>query len=469
MTIQRVSAVSRGALIAVLTFAAAPVIHGQALLPSDHPTVLRRSPEAIPGEYLVRFNDELVSAEAVDETAREMVGNIGGRFIGSFQNGARGFAVAVSEEAILRLLTDPRVSVIEENARGHASYSVEYYTNDDRWNLDRIDQRATIAANTTDAFGWTYTGDGVDVYVVDTGILSSHQEFATGQVTAGADYAGGDGHSPTNPCGGYNSLNGGHGTSVASVIGGQTVGQARDARLIPVKVFECDPNAYQNDISLDLIGGVWALDWILGQVQSTGRESVVNMSFFYTTSDQCVDAQGVVHNCASSLEYNINDLLNANVVVVASANNQSQDRCTTQSPARMGYGGMHDTGSSSQKLVITVGGTDINDQLYATSGCSGGNGSNVGECVSIYAPAESVLVASLSGYRDNTDVCESSGTSFAAPLVAGAAARLLEQHPTWNPREVWDQLIGSATSLSSNFDGDGVAANDKLLYMSVYD
>jgi subtilase family serine protease len=62
-----------------------------------------------------------------------------------------------------------------------------------------------------------------------------------------------------------------------------------------------------------------------------------------------------------------------------------------------------------------------------------------------------------------------SGTSFSAPVVAGIAARLRQTFPNMKARDIWNYIHDSATSLPSNFDGDGKADNDRLAYISPSD
>ncbi|MCM2314161.1 MAG: S8 family serine peptidase [Thermoanaerobaculia bacterium] len=467
------------AIIVVLAIFAFPILSAHGGEP-DRPPVFQRAPERVPNQYIVTLRDDRVQPGNVPGIAEEMRTAVHGRIIATFQHGLRGFAIEAPEQAIKGLLRDPRVSAIEENAIGHASFESETYPdNDDTWwNLDRIDQKTMVTA-TGKSYGWTTTGAPVDVYVVDTGIYSLHPEFWPGQVTSGVDF-GGDGYPPTNPCGILNTMNGSHGTAVASVIGGQTVGVARDVRLIPVKVFACGQQYAPFYIQLNLIGGVWAMDWILAQAQTSGRRSVVNMSFYYETDETCVDGNGVTYNCAGALDYNIMKLLQANVVVVASANNQSQNRCVdtptryAQTPARAGYGGIYDVPSDlTKRLVITVGGTNIIDERYTCpySTCGSNDaGSNFGPCVDIYAPADRVQVAHFASpwYRDRTNQAVASGTSFAAPIVSGIAARLLQKYPTKNVREIWDLIRNTASTLPVNFDADGNAANDRLAFISKF-
>jgi subtilisin family serine protease len=242
------------------------------------------------------------------------------------------------------------------------------------------------------------------------------------------------------------------------------------------------------EVRLKTIAVLYGMDWVIGQVNANpSRRAVVNMSFFMTnpTAPECNPG------CAAAVENNIRNMLNSNIVVVTSANNQNDDRCATQIPARMGYGGMYDPGNQpTWPFVITVGGTDTADQRYTCPSCSQVSepGSNFGQCVGLYAPARSIRaahIASSTAYRTEqvwvdqakaqvpsysaiTAESVSTGTSFAAPIVSGIAARLLQTFPTMTVRQVWDNLYSTATVQPANFDGDNYAHNDRLVYISVF-
>ena len=285
-------------------------------------------------------------------------------------------------------------------------------------------------------------------------------------MTAGVNFTS-DGGTATNPCVS-------HGTSVASLAAGNTVGVARGATIVPLRVSRCD----YNQGAVELFAAISALDYVIQQRQTYGRPSVVNMSFFqedpWDDIYECPDQEGNPGGSCirHGLEAQVRQAINAGITVVVSGNNQNQNRCVVQSPARMGYG--NEASYPSTQRTITVGGTDINDQRYVCPTCQASDpGSNYGPCISFYAPAHKIRSAdtqSTASYRDHTVENGSSGTSFAAPLVTGAVARWLEQYPWLTPQDVWYWLYQTAKNLDSvpDFDSDGIPGNNKLLRIDPY-
>ena len=325
----------------------------------------------------------------------------------------------------------------------------ESFTENTLWNLDRAD-------NVLDGFATRATrGKGAVVYVIDTGVEGSHDEF---QRDGGRNVLGGldpvvelstgvrcPGDSATHPCFDEHTLPiFTHGTAVASVVAGRTTGVAPDASIVSVRV--------QADVSLaglsDNAPYLRALDDIVHHAfdPSTPQFStaIVNMSAspnvtspsdpFWLDLQQKMNLMIGGVNAAFHADPNGKRFL---FVVTAGNNNGGASQCTSANAPRY-YPGA--AGGSIDGL-ITVGGIDRENRIWA--------GSCTGDAVDIYAPAERILCASISAhnrYRGSAGTFDvSSGTSYAAPYVCGIAARMLESDPTLSPVAL-EQRIKAASS-----------------------
>ena len=115
---------------------------------------------------------------------------------------------------------------------------------------------------------------------------------------------------------------------------------------------------------------------------------------------------------------------------------------------------------------------DANPSPFNT--CNDNTGTNHGPAVSIYAPAwyvKSADIRATNSYR--SPGIASSGTSWAAPQVAGAVARILQHYPSYTVDQVWNKLKtdaeASITESTPDFDRDPNNVNKKLLYVTEYD
>lgn len=216
---------------------------------------IRRSPNAVAGEYIVVLNDD-VERGRVPALANALAKEHGGRVERVWQDALKGFFVRMTEKQAFGLSHNPHVKYIEENAEMFLSErvstkidpactpgpGVDCSTADNRlWHLDRADQNG--AAPSGD-FAWCNAGTGQYVYVVDTGVARAHREFNndSNRVLDGHN-AGDDGnyYPAYDPCHGLSAAasNSGHGTGVASLVAGRYVGLARGAKIVPVKVANC--------------------------------------------------------------------------------------------------------------------------------------------------------------------------------------------------------------------------------------
>ncbi len=267
------------------------------------------------------------------------------------------------------------------------------------WGLDRIDQRSLPLSST-----YTY-GSAADVtaYVLDSGVRVSHAEFG-GRARDGWDFIDSDG--VANDCNG-------HGTHVAGTIGGATHGVAKDVSIVGVRVLNCNGfGSYEQ-----IIAGV---DWVTTHAV---KPAVVNMSLGGPGS--------------TALDAAVKRSIAAGITYAVAAGNDNADACT-QSPART-------------SAAITVGASDSVDARASFS--------NHGSCLDIFAPGDWIVSSSASS---DTGAVIMSGTSMAAPHVAGAAALVLGASPSLTPSQVGSFLVTQATP--GVVGNPGTGSPNRLLY-----
>jgi len=272
------------------------------------------------------------------------------------------------------------------------------------WGIDRLDQRN----NALDGFVKTAnTGAGTRVYVVDTGIRTTHSEFRN-RVAPGISTV--PGSSSVQDCHG-------HGTHVASTAVGTTLGVAPSATVIPVRVLDCDGRGTTSQI-------VAGLDWIRNNMQP-GVPTIVNMSLGGQSKDDLLIAA-------------VESLVNAGAVVVAAAGNNGANACSG-SPSGI-------------PAVITVAASTVSDTMVAWS--------NFGSCVDIIAPGVEILGA---GPLADSAIATMSGTSMAAPHVSGVTAVLRSAYKDVTPSQVMTMI----NALSSKDAVGGIlnATPNRLLFV----
>jgi hypothetical protein len=268
------------------------------------------------------------------------------------------------------------------------------------WGLDRIDEQAQTSGSD---YTYNYTGAGVKAYIIDTGIRTDHSDFG-GRASTGFD-AIGDGQNG-NDCNG-------HGTHVAGTVGGVSHGVAKEVQLVAVRVLNCSGSGTTSGV----IAGV---DWVTA---NHVKPVVANMS--------------LGGGASTALDNAVQNSINAGVTYAIAAGNSNRNACN-YSPARVG-------------AAVTVGATTSSDSRASYS--------NYGTCLDLFAPGSSITSA---WYTSATATNTISGTSMAAPHVAGVAALYLQGNTTATPVIVRDAIVNNATSNAVTSPGTG--SPNKLLY-----
>ena len=360
---------------------------------------LHKKEKAIPGHYIVVLDDtaagqpgEFSQADQVTDVlvAAYDIKKINKRY----KHAINGFAAEMTEEEALALSEDPRVLFVEEDG----VMTIDATQSGATWGLDRIDQRDRPLNGT---YVYNYTGSGVRVYVIDTGILTSHTQFG-GRAAASYDAFGGNGQDCN-----------GHGTHVAGTVGGSTYGVAKSAQLRAVRVLNCSGSGSTSGV----IAGV---NWV---ASNRVLPAVANMS--------------LGGGASSSLDTAVNNAINRGVTFAVAAGNSGANACN-YSPARVA-------------AAITVGSTTSTDARSSFS--------NYGTCLDIFAPGSSITSA---WHTSTTATRTISGTSMASPHVAGAAALYLQANPGASNATVRNALVNGSTT--NRVTGAGTGSPNRLLY-----
>jgi serine protease AprX len=327
--------------------------------------------------------------------------------------------------------------------------------------LQRITHEMTGASAMWDA---GYTGAGVDVAIIDSGVVPIDGLRTAGKVVHGPDLSfegltcdrSGCRPGPAATLDTY-----GHGTHMAGIIAGRDdaapgtvtsassgnfVGVAPDARIVSIKVADAQGRT-------DVSQAIAAIDWVIQHKNANGMNiRVLNMSF---------GTDGVQSYQLDPLAYAAEQAWHKGIVVVVAAGNSGYGSAKLNNPAYDPY-------------VIAVGGADglgtaTTDDDIVPSWSASGDGTRNPDVV---APGQSVvslrvpnsqLDAAYPGARTGERFFRGTGTSQSAAVVSGAAALLLEQRPELTPDQVKALLTGSARQLPS---ADAIAQGSGLIDLS---
>jgi cerevisin len=288
--------------------------------------------------------------------------------------------------------------------------------------LARISHRPKLSFGTFTKYEYHGSGgEGVDVYIIDTGINIKHEEFE-GRASWGK----------TIPVDDVDDDNNGHGTHCAGTIASRKYGVAKSANVIAVKVLGSNGSGSMSDV---IAGVLYAAESAAekaasatAEVKATGKTkhkaSVANMSLGGGKSRALDDA--------------VNAAVDSGLHFAVAAGNDNRDACSF-SPA-------------GAEKAITVGASTLADERAYFS--------NHGRCVDIFAPGLNILSTWIGSESAMNTI---SGTSMASPHTAGLMAYLLSIYPhtTFDPRT--SSLIPAELNAQRPFTGSFTS-----LYGSVY-
>ncbi|KAI0302284.1 peptidase S8/S53 domain-containing protein [Multifurca ochricompacta] len=302
-----------------------------------------------------------------------------------FNSHIKGYAGKFTDNVLQRIREMPEVDYVERDQIVRTQETQKSAP----WGLARISHRPRLTFGTFTKYEYdSHGGEGVDVYVIDTGINIHHKEFQ-GRASWGK----------TIPANDVDEDNNGHGTHCAGTIASRRYGVAKSANVIAVKVLGSNGSGSMSDVVSGVVFAAEAAaakaELAAAELKATGKTkhkgSVANMSLGGGKSRALDDA--------------VNGAVDTGLHFAVAAGNDNRDACS-YSPA-------------AAEKAVTVGASTLGDERAYFS--------NYGPCVDVFAPGLNILSTWIGSETAFNTI---SGTSMASPHTAGVLAYLLSIYPS---------------------------------------
>jgi serine protease AprX len=398
----------------------------------------------------VRAGGYIVRARAGHESAAEAIVRRLGGTVRLRLKIIDGFSASLPEKAVTTLRSNGAILSVTRNQKLQpqgSSYSASYDPSSDPYSLSNITQLTGARA------WWSagYTGQGVDIALIDSGVAPVQGLSGSGKLINGPDLSLESQASNLRYLDTY-----GHGTFMAGLIAGRDaapsanspgnvyLGMAPDARIVSLKVGDADGGT-------DVSQVIAAIDWIVQHRTDNGMNiRVINLSYgTNSTQDYRSDP----------LAFAVEQAWKSGLVVVAAAGNTGYQH-------GKGAPGLADPAYEPYSIAVaasdTMGTLDTKDDVvasYSASSCGGGSckdpdltapGSHM---QGLRVPNSFIDANHPEGFLSSR-YFRGSGTSEATAIVSGAAALLLQKFPSANPDQLKKMLFESTVSLHGT-DGHG--------------
>jgi len=372
-------------------------------------------PTRIEGNYIVVYHEN-TTREQFNAHLKGVSYSTSFKYTYDIGETFKGFAAELTPRVLDAILDDPMISEVHYDGLASIAENSCTHTqpNAPSWGIARTSHKGGFdneGLRDDHYYDQQFTGQGVDIYILDTGIYITHNDFG-GRARYGANFVD---SVPTD----QNS----HGTHCAGTAAGARFGLAKAANLIAVKVL----NAGGSGSYSGIIAGI---QWVTTNYNAGTNPAVASMSLG-GTADGGMNAA-------------VRASILAGIVYSIAAGNSNGNACNFY-PA-------------SEPLALTVGSTTIassgNDEYDQRSSFS-----NFGTCLDIWAPGTSITSAAITG-PDSSSV--KSGTSMACPHVTGAVAVILGQQRDLTPPQVQARL--NAVAQVGLVDNAGAGSVNLLLY-----